>query len=69
MKFDLGLWANSGDQIQNRTLHRTKRETQLTLYCIRNKVTVTTLLNYAVQRPVRTTMVEHNLIIVQKPQN
>ena len=27
MKFDLGLWANSGDQIQNRTLHRTKRET------------------------------------------
>ena len=26
MKFDLGLWANSGDQIQNRTLHRTKRE-------------------------------------------
>ena len=26
MKFDLVLWANSGDQIQNRTLHRTKRE-------------------------------------------
>ena len=26
MKFDLVLWANSGDQIQDRTLHRTKRE-------------------------------------------
>ena len=26
MKFDLVLWANSGDQIQVRTLHRTKRE-------------------------------------------
>ena len=29
MKFDLVLWANSGDQIQNRTQHRTKRETKL----------------------------------------
>ena len=26
MKFDLVLWANSGDQIQNRTQYRTKRE-------------------------------------------
>ena len=26
VKFDLVLWANSGDQIQDRTLHRTKRE-------------------------------------------
>ena len=36
MKFDLLLWANSGDQIQDRTLqvHRTTRETTLLAFFV-----------------------------------